>query len=176
MLAMTASRFHHVGAWLQLPDASMAVFFLAGALLRPVWMLPLLLGLVSALDLIGLASGSISDWCLSPAYWTLALAHAVLWLGGRLSATPLQRDAWLDLPRLLGVLLLSGSVAYLLSEGGFYSLSGRYPQVTLGGFLARVSADYPRALGTLAGDVGIAFAVLAAGRSLAARPLMGERA
>lgn len=174
-LLMTCTRGQHFASVDVLPNASWAVFFLAGVLLRPVWMLPLLFGLASVLDLIGLASGSISACCLSPAYWTSALAYGVLWLGGRLSATQQQRDAWLDLPRLLGALLLSGSVAYLLSNGGFYFLSGLYPQATLGGFVARMPMDYPRALGILAGYVGSAFALLAAGRSLAARPLMGER-
>ncbi|MFO3703593.1 hypothetical protein ACI6Q5_01085 [Xanthomonas codiaei] len=175
-LLMVCTRGQHLASVDVLPSASWAVFFLAGALLRPVWMLPLLFGLASALDLIGLASGSIDDWCLSPAYWALALAYAALWLGGRWSAVRFQRDAWAGLPRVLGALLLSGSAAYLLSKGGFYFLSGRYPQATLGGFLARVPVYYPRALGTLAGYVGVTFALLAAGRSLAARPLMGERA
>ena len=46
---MVCTRGQHVASLDGLPSASWAVFFLAGALLRPVWMLPLLFGLASAL-------------------------------------------------------------------------------------------------------------------------------
>lgn len=121
---MVCTRGQHVASLDGLPSASWAVFFLAGALLRPVWMLPLLFALASALDLAGMAAGSISDWCVSPVYWALALAYAALWGGGRVYAMRLHRGGWRDLPRLLLALLLSGSVAYLLSKGGFYVFPG----------------------------------------------------
>ncbi|MBO9768082.1 MULTISPECIES: hypothetical protein [Xanthomonas] len=173
MVCARGEHFAHAGA---LPTASWAVFFLAGALLRPLWMLPLLFGIVSLLDLIGLASGSSSDWCLSPAYWALALAYAVLWWGGLLFASQLQRQAWRRVTRPLLALLISGSTAYVLSKAGFYFLSGRYPHATLSGFIAHMPADYPHALATLAGYVGLAFALLAAHRAAGARPPMGARA
>ncbi|KQR13318.1 MULTISPECIES: hypothetical protein [Xanthomonas] len=176
VLLMVCTRGEHFASVDALPSASWAVFFLAGALLRPRWMLPLLFGVASALDLIGLVSGSISDWCLSPAYWALALAYAALWLGGRVYAMQLHRDVWRDAARLLCAVLLSGSLAYLLSKGGFYFLSGRYPQATLGGFVARVPDYYPHALGTLAGYVGVAFALLAALRGIVARHPIGASA
>ncbi|MBO9789967.1 hypothetical protein [Xanthomonas phaseoli] len=173
MVCARGEHFAHADA---LPTASWAVFFLAGALLRPLWMLPLLFGIVSLLDLIGLASGSSSDWCLSPAYWALALAYAVLWWGGLLFASQLQRQAWRRVTRPLLALLISGSTAYVLSKAGFYFLSGRYPHATLSGFIAHMPADYPHALATLAGYVGLAFALLAAHRAAGARPPMGARA
>ncbi|OAX86144.1 hypothetical protein A7D16_04390 [Xanthomonas nasturtii] len=173
---MVCTRGEHFASVDALPSASSAVFFLAGALLRPLWMLPLLFGIASLLDLIGLASGSVSDWCLSPAYWALALAYAVLWCGGRLSAVQLQREGWCGVAGLPLALLISGSAAYLLSKGGFYFLSGRYPHATLGGFMARVPAYYPRALGTLAGYVGMAFALVGALRAAGTRSPVGARA
>ncbi|MBZ3582551.1 hypothetical protein IPQ65_10395 [Xanthomonas perforans] len=173
---MVCARGEHFANVDALPTASWAVFFLAGALLRPLWMLPLLFGIVSLLDLIGLASGSSSDWCLSPAYWALALAYAALWWGGLLFASQLQRQAWRRVTGPLLALLISGSAAYVLSRAGFYFLSGRYPHATLSGFIARVPADYPHALATLAGYIGLAFALLAAHRAAGARPPMGARA
>ncbi|APP01584.1 hypothetical protein IPT12_08910 [Xanthomonas perforans] len=173
---MVCARGEHFANVDALPTASWAVFFLAGALLRPLWMLPLLFGIVSLLDLIGLASGSSSDWCLSPAYWALALAYAALWWGGLLFASQLQRQAWRRVTGPLLALLISGSAAYVLSKAGFYFLSGRYPHATLSGFIARVPADYPHALATLAGYIGLAFALLAAHRAAGARPPMGARA
>ncbi|MBV6669993.1 hypothetical protein KV691_11955 [Xanthomonas euvesicatoria pv. alangii] len=173
---MVCARGEHFANVDALPTASWAVFFLAGALLRPLWMLPLLFGIVSLLDLIGLASGSSSDWCLSPAYWALALAYAALWWGGLLFASQLQRQAWRRVTGPLLALLISGSAAYVLSKAGFYFLSGRYPHATLSGFIARVPADYPHALATLAGYIGLAFALLAAHRAAGARPPIGARA
>lgn len=173
---MVCARGEHFANVDALPTASWAVFFLAGALLRPLWMLPLLFGIVSLLDLIGLASGSSSDWCLSPAYWALALAYAALWWGGLLFASQLQRQAWRRVTGPLLALLISGSAAYVLSKAGFYFLSGRYPHATLSGFIARMPADYLHALATLAGYIGLAFALLAAHRAAGARPPMGARA
>ena len=165
---MICTRGQHFASVDALPSASWAVFFLAGALLRPMWTLPAFFVLSSLLDIGSLAAGTITDWCLSPAYWALALAYAALWLGGHLYAR-LQRGNWSDVPRLAVALLITASMAYLLSKGGFYFFSGRYPEPTLSGFVARIPQYYPRALGTLSGYVGVAMAVLAIVRGLATR-------
>ncbi|MGX5731294.1 hypothetical protein ACWKWK_12250 [Pseudoxanthomonas beigongshangi] len=159
-LLMIATRGQHFASVNALPSASWAVFFLAGALLRPMWALPAFFLLSSLLDFSSLASGTITDWCMSPAYWALAFAYAALWLGGHVYRG-LHCDHWRTLPRLALVLVATASVAYLLSKGGFYFFSGRYPEPTMAGFLARVPHYYPRALGTLAGYVGVAFALRA---------------
>ncbi|WP_432277817.1 hypothetical protein [Lysobacter stagni] len=160
---MICTRGQHFASVDALPSASWAVFFLAGALLRPLWALPALFVLSSLLDIASLASGTITDWCLSPAYWALALAYASLWLGGHVYAG-LHRDRLASVPRLVLVLVASATVAYALSKGGFWFFSGRYAEPTLSGFIARIPHYYPRALGTLAGYVGLAFAVRAAWR------------
>src|SRR5690554_3136356 len=41
---MAATRSHHFASVTHLPDASWAVFFLAGFYLRPLWVFPALLG------------------------------------------------------------------------------------------------------------------------------------
>lgn len=165
---MICTRGQHFASVNALPSASWAVFFLAGALLRPMWALPAFFVLSSLLDIGSLAAGTITDWCLSPAYWALALAYAALWLGGRVYAQ-LHRGAWSDVPRLAMTLAVTASVAYLLSKGGFYFFSGRYPEATLAGFVARIPHYYPRALGTLAGYVGVAFVAVTIVRDLASR-------
>jgi len=165
---MIATRGQHFASVNALPSASWAVFFLAGALLRPMWALPAFFVLSSLLDFASLASGTITDWCLSPAYWAVALAYATLWLGGTWYARG-HRDTWSAVPRLALVLVVSASVAYLISKGGFYFFSGRYPDATLGGFLARIPQYYPRSLGTLAGYVGLALALRATALGFARR-------
>ncbi|GAB3334871.1 hypothetical protein [Marilutibacter aestuarii] len=170
---MVATRGQHFASVDALPSASWAIFFLAGALLRPMWTLPAFFVLSTVLDLGSYAAGTITDWCLSPAYWALALAYASLWLGGRVYRG-LHRDGWRDIPRLAVVLLVTGSVAYLLSKGGYWFFSGRYPEPDLQGFIARIPAYYPRALGTLAGYVGAAFALRAIWRAVLRSAAMGE--
>lgn len=164
---MIATRGQHFATIDRLPSASWAIFFIAGAMLRPMWMLPLLFVLASLLDIVSLASGTIGDWCLSPAYWALAPAYASLWLAGHFYAR-IHQDRWSALPRLVVVLALAAFVAYACSGGGFYFFSGRYPEPSLAGFAERIARYYPRNLGTLAGYVGAAFALWAAARALGA--------
>ena len=170
---MIATRGQHFASVDALPSASWAVFFLAGALLRPMWALPAFFVLSTALDLGSYAAGTITDWCLSPAYWALAFAYASLWLGGRVYRD-LHRDRWRDMPRLAIVLLATASAAYLLSKGGYWFFSGRYPDPTLQGFIARIPSYYPRALGTMAGYVGAAVALRAAWRLVMRARTLGE--
>lgn len=165
---MVCTRGQHFASVDALPSASWAVFFLVGALLRPVWALPLFFALSTALDLLSLASGTISDWCLSPAYWALAVAYTVLWFGGRTYARG-HREDWRAVPRLALVLLATASVAYLVSKGGFHFFSGRHPDPTFANFVARIPRYYPPALGTLAGYVGVAMGVRLLCRAVASR-------
>jgi hypothetical protein len=166
---MTCTRGQHFASINALPSASWAVFFLAGALLRPMWTLPALFVLSSALDIGSLAAGTITDWCVSPAYWALALAYAALWLGGHVYARRLYDGGLRSVSRLALALLLTASVAYLLSKGGFYFFSGHYPDANLGGFLARVPQYFPRALGTLAGYSALGLALVSLAQRLGAR-------
>ncbi|MEI2454086.1 hypothetical protein [Lysobacter firmicutimachus] len=172
---MICTRGQHFASVDALPSASWAVFFLAGAMLRPAWGFPALFLLSSLLDLGSLAQGRITDWCLSPAYWALAFAYGALWFGGRIYARA-HRDAWSAVPRLAWVLLATSAVAYLISKGGFYFLSGRYPDASLAGFLERVPQYYPRSLGALAGYVGAGFAAYSLARLVGQRPRVGAAA
>lgn len=157
-LLMAATRGQHFASVDALPSASWAVFFLAGALLPSRWMFVALFALASALDIASLAAGTIADWCTSPAYWVLLPAYASLWIGGRLYAG-MHRDAWSTVPRLALVLVATSVVAYAISKGGFYFLSGRYPDATLAGFLARVPHYFPASLGTLAGYAAVGLSI-----------------
>ena len=165
---MICTRGQHFASVDALPSASWAVFFLVGALLRPVWALPLFFALSTSLDLLSLVSGTISDWCLSPAYWALVVAYTVLWFGGRTYAR-MHRDDWHAVPRLALVLLVTASVAYLASKGGFHFFSGRHPDPTLANFVARIPRYYPPALGILAGYVGVAMLLRLLCRAVASR-------
>lgn len=167
-LLLAITRGNHF-ATLNLPSASWAVFFLAGVLLRPRWVFAGLFALASALDFSMLASGTVSDWCLSPAYWMLVPAYATLWLAGRLYAG-WHRDTLQSLLLLAAVVAVSAFLCNLLSGGGFYFFSGRYPEPTLAAWLPRIAEYYPRFLSSMALYVGVASALY-----IAVRAFLGQR-
>lgn len=164
-LLMAVTRGQHFASADALPSASWAVFFLAGALLPSRRAFVAFIALATALDISGLAAGTIADWCMSPAYWVMLPAYAALWLGGRTYAR-MHRDAWSTVPRLAVVLVVTAVVAYAISKGGFYFLSGLYPDGTLAGFLARVPQYFPASLGTLAGYAALGLGLHAAVRTM----------
>src|SRR5690606_25768438 len=174
ILMMAMTRGQHFASVENLPSASWSIFFLAGFYLRPRGMFVLLFAVASALDFSSLASGTISDWCLSPAYWALVPAYGSLWLAGRLFAKG-QRDDLRSLAVLALTLVVAAFVAYLFSGGGFYFFSGRYSEPTLAGFLPRIAEYSPRHLGNLAFYVGTAL-VLHIGIASASRQLRTREA
>ncbi|AYC33697.1 hypothetical protein D3880_15635 [Pseudomonas cavernae] len=162
-LLLAVTRGQHF-ATVNLPSASWAVFFLAGVLLKPRWVFPALFLEATALDFSMVALGTVDDWCTSPAYWILVPAYAALWGGGRLYAG-WHRDELRSLAVLALTVLVSALVCHLLSSGGFYFLSGRYPEPTLAAFLPRIGWYYPRFLANLALYVGVATALYIGARA-----------
>lgn len=115
---MAATRFHHFGDVLHLPDASWALFFLAGFYLSPAWLLGLMLEAV-AIDVAAVGWMGVSAYCLTPAYAALQLAHLGLWAGGRMARE--QRGVLPMTALALGSIVL----AFVLSNGAFYWFGGR---------------------------------------------------
>lgn len=134
MAFMAATRFHHFGDALHLPDASWALFFIAGFYLRPAWFLALLLEAV-AIDAAAIGWMGVSAYCLTPAYAGLQLAHAALWLGGRW----LARDA--APARLMAASVGATAVAFVVSNSAFYWLGGQVAAPNLAQFV-QTFADY----------------------------------
>lgn len=139
---MAATRIHHFGSVVTLPDASLAVFFLAGFYLRPAWLFPALLVEAGLLDYLAITFGGISDWCMSPAYFFLIPTYAVLLYAGRWYASR-HRDAWRTLVPLFGALGLGIAGASLISNGSFYLFSGRYPDMGVIEYADLVARDLP---------------------------------
>jgi hypothetical protein len=54
------------------------------------------------------------------------------------------------------MLLLGVSLAFLISDGGFYLFSGRYPEVSWEAYTARVALYYPYYVALAVGYVGLA--------------------
>lgn len=134
---MLATRFHHFGTALNLPDASMAVFFLGGLYLRRHVAFAALVALAIAIDWISIAQMGVSDFCVTPAYAFLPLAYAALWYGARAYA-PHLRETSMSTGLVLVVALLCASLSFMVSNGAFYWSGGRYPTQNIAEYLARV--------------------------------------
>ena len=128
-LAMAVTRIHHFDV---LPDASWAIFFLAGFWLRGSarWAFPLLMAEAVLVDFVVITQQGMNFWsqyCVSPAYWFLIAAYGALWLGG---SWLVRHQLGLRMPTLgLAVLalLVSEAVCYLISNGSFYWISANVP-------------------------------------------------
>lgn len=123
---MAATRSHHGMTAFSLPDASLAVFFLAGLYLGSAWILPSLLAEAVLIDYLAIVHFGVDGYCISPAYGFLIPTYAVMWLGGRWSA----RRRRFGFPLQIGAaLIVSTSVAFLISNGSFYLFSERFASV-----------------------------------------------
>ncbi len=164
---MVATRFHHFGDALHLPDASMALFFLGGLYLRRHWQFVAMLALAVAIDWAAVSLAGVSDFCITPAYAFLLPAYAVLWYGGRLYSPRLRagnRALW----GAAAVGLLAASLSFVVSNGAFYWLGGRYAEPHFAEYVARLWQWGPLFVRTTMTYVVVALAVHA-GLALATR-------
>ena len=157
---MIATRFHHFGTALHLPDASMALFFLGGLWLRRHLAFLAFMALAVGLDWVAVSYAGVSDFCVTPAYAFLLPAYAVLWYAGRMwsarmSATPGA------LACAFAIALAAASVSFAMSNGSFYWLGGRYAHPNLGEYLARLWQWGPLFVRTTLAYVAIALACYA---------------
>ena len=177
-LVMTATRVNHFAA---LPDASWAVFFVAGFYLRgnARSLFPLLIALAVLIDFFVITSQGISFWshyCVSAAYWFLLPAYLALWFGG---STLRRLYAGIDAPALgllVVYLLVSVSTCYVISNGSYYWLSDTWLTPgnvrSFAGWIENLGDWYLPYLRTSALYVGIA-AVLHVVVVIAVRSLSG---
>ena len=142
MVLMAATRFYHFGNSFSLPDASLAVFFLAGLWFGGVLFFTFLLLEAGLIDYIAISQFSVSDFCISPAYIFLIPTYAVVWFGGRFC----KRFMGQELSQLaiqFGILIVTVSLAFLISNGSFYLLSNKYPDTSWVEYSTRFIQYYP---------------------------------
>lgn len=141
MALMAATRMHHYGSALHLPDASLAVFLLAGFIIAsPLFFAGLLLE-AGALDYVAIAHLGVSDWCVTPAYWFLIPTYAVLWYAGRHYAR-IHHYSLRSLGVFTGLSVAALTVAFLISNGAFYLFSGRYANMGVVEYISRIAQEY----------------------------------
>lgn len=152
------TRGHHFASINHLPSASLAVFFLAGAYLRSIWVLPALLALCAGLDYAAITVGGVSSFCVTAAYGFLLPAYGTLWLAGRWFVKHYSFN-WSTLLPLTGSVAVAASISELFSSGGFYFFGGRYVETSLTEFGVRLVKYFPHQLQGLAFWMGVAMVV-----------------
>lgn len=139
---MAATRMHtHFGSALHLPDASLAVFLLAGVFIASPWLFVGLLVEAGVLDYLAITQFGVSDYCISPAYGFLIPTYGVLWYAGRYYAQRHQYS-WRGLGLFVGLAFAAISMAFFISNSAFYLFSGRFPEMSLAEYAARVARYY----------------------------------
>ncbi|OGT19203.1 MAG: hypothetical protein A2342_00095 [Gallionellales bacterium RIFOXYB12_FULL_54_9] len=141
IVLMAATRMHHFGTSLHLPDASLAVFLLAGFFIASPLLFGVLLAEAAALDYVAITQLGVSDFCVTPAYWFLLPTYAVLWLAGRYSAR-VHQGSLRGLGVFSAISLVAVNVAFVISNGAFYLFSGRYPDVSVAEYTVRMAQYY----------------------------------
>lgn len=162
-LLMAATRYNHFGSSISLPDASLAVFLLAGfytsRLTWPALLIFILLILeAGGIDYYAINVVGVSDWCVTPAYWFLIPTYACMWLGGRWFASRQQYN-FNSVVLFGGISWLSTSAAFLISNASFYLLSGRYSDMKLAEYADRVAQYYPSYLAGSLTYLGLAVVI-----------------
>ena len=138
---MAATRAYHFGTALHLPDASLAVFLLAGFYL-PRWVFPVLLVEAGLVDYLAINYGGIDGWCFSPAYWFLIPTYLVLWLAGRFYATR-YRFSLRSLAEFTAIAFAATAVAFLISNASFYLLAGYFEKMSAAQYVTQVAQYFP---------------------------------
>jgi len=139
---MLATRFHHFGDSISLPDASLAAFFFAGLWVRGWKFFVLLLIEAGLIDYVAITQFNVSDYCVSQAYVFLIPTYASLWVAGRYCA----KYKTVKLSELLSqfsILFIATSAAFAISNGSFYLLSGKFPDLNWIEYTTRVTQYYP---------------------------------
>lgn len=148
---MIFTRGSHFGSAINLPDATLAIFLIAGFMLPRFTLVALaafifLLLEAGGLDYYAIAYRGVSDYCVSPGYWFLIPTYASMWFAGHWFASRKQNN-WNSVALFAVVSWLASSIAFLISNAAFYTLSGRFSEMNIAEYAARVAQYYPPYVG-----------------------------
>ncbi|MHB1116654.1 hypothetical protein [Sideroxydans sp.] len=145
LLLMAMTRYNHFGSAMALPDASYAVFFLAGLFLGRVRgalaILALLMVEAAMVDYYAINFREVSGYCVTSAYAFLVFAYAALWSVGRWYAPRYD----LTLKGMSGLLLAgaaAGSAAFIIANVSFYLLAGYFDRMSVIQYVSSVAQYY----------------------------------
>lgn len=141
---MLLTRSHALTHLVHIPSTALASYFVLGYFVRRFAAFAALFALGFAIDAVSVAMLGVSGLCYTPAYAMLVPAYAVMWLAGGYAAR--MPECLPSLPAIAVLLVAATLVSELFSSGGFYFLSGRFPDPTIAGFMPRIARYFPFAL------------------------------
>ena len=156
VVAIIATRAHHFGNTVSLPDATLAILFIGGMTLRRGVWLALMTTSALLMDVYALDFQGVSDYCMSPAYWGLIPTYALVWLMG--SKLAQRADKFAVLPYAFSAWLAT-SLAFVVSNAFFYAFSGRFTAMSVAEYASRVAQYYTPYVGYALMYLGVAWAV-----------------
>jgi hypothetical protein len=139
---MAATRDHHFGSVTHLPDASLAIFLLAGFYL-PRWAFPALLVGAGLADYYAINYSGVSGWCFTTAYWFLIPTYWALWFGGRFYAAR-QQFTLRSLAEFTGIAFAATTVAFLISNISFYLFADYFAGVSVAQYAVQIAGYFPQ--------------------------------
>jgi hypothetical protein len=142
MLLLVSTRPHTFGMITHLPNASVAIFFAAGFYLRKYILFWLFFAVVMLLDYLSITVGGVSSFCVSPAYWFMIPAYAINWEAGKLFKR-YYSFSFRSLFILCGLAFFASSLAFVITNGSFYLISGRYADQNWAEYFMRFKMYYP---------------------------------
>lgn len=155
MLLMAVTRFNHFGSAISLPDASLAVFFLAGLWIGGAYLFVSLLLEAGLIDYLAISQLGVSDFCISQAYVFLIPTYGVMYLGGKW-CSQFTTLSLANAIKQIVALVAATSTAFLVSNGSFFLFSGRYPEVLWSRYIDSFAMYYPPYLtSTLIYGIGV---------------------
>jgi hypothetical protein len=167
---MAATRVHHFGVGAIAPDASTAVFLLAGLMLgSPYWLLALMAE-ATLLDLFAIKMIGVEAVCVTTGYGLMFPAYAMLWLAGRSR----RHAPALDLAtaaKLLVATVAGTAGFFLFSNIGYYIGGGFADQMGATEYVTRVLRYFPFYLVVTFAYGAAAIAILALARRLQPAPI-----
>jgi len=136
---MIATRGNHFATFNDLPSASTAVFFIAGMYLRKVkdfwffYLLSIVLDLSSSY-----ARGQLGD-CLTASYPLLAFSYGAMFAAGYYVRSNWdQQSVASNIVKISVALLVASSIAFFISNGSYYVLSGKFADLSWAEYASRV--------------------------------------
>ena len=158
-LLMALTRTSHFGSAISLPDATLAIFYLLGLFSGGLISISILMAEAGLIDYLAITQAGVSDYCISPAYAFLVPTYLAMYAAGHLSKRyPILKIE--HIAKQIGYLLLATSFAFLISNGSFYGLSGKFPNLSIAEYASRVVQYYPAYLSsTLAYGISLLVAI-----------------
>jgi hypothetical protein len=138
---MLVTRTDHFGSAISLPDASLAVFFLAAFYFPRLTGFILLCVLAAGIDYWAISARGVSDYCVTAAYGFLLPTYFSVWWAGRWANSNTD-----DKVLLASVVVVSLLVAFFISNGSFYLFSGYFSEMSLAQYVSAVTQYLPRYL------------------------------